>query len=204
MRAAGIMEARANGANPPMDSRPTISDDYLRLQKELHRNPNYGVASLAYAPIVKQLLQQLGARSISDYGAGKCNLRRKLDELGVSGIEYLPYDPAFPEYGTPRTADLVCCIDVLEHIEPDYLDNVLGELRGLVRRHGFLTIHTGPAMKVLADGRNAHLIQKPRSWWLPVLSKYFEVIHLQGAPDGFWVVVVPRTEGLDPPSPLSA
>ncbi|HSN19801.1 MAG TPA: hypothetical protein VLS49_03940 [Usitatibacter sp.] len=187
-----------------METRQTISEDYRRQQQELHKNPHYGIASIAYAPIVKQLLQQLGAHSIADYGAGKCNLKRKLDELGVTGIGYFPYDPAFPEYGTPRSADLVCCIDVLEHIEPDYLDNVLGDLRDIVRKYGFLTIHTGPAMKVLADGRNAHLIQKPRSWWLPILSKYFEVIHLQGSAGGFWVVVVPRAEGLDPPSPESA
>ncbi|HSN21583.1 MAG TPA: hypothetical protein VLS49_12945 [Usitatibacter sp.] len=184
-----------------MDSRTTISEAYRRQQKELHKNPHYGVASIGYAPIVQQLVQQLGARSLSDYGAGKCNLRRKLDELGVAGLEYFPYDPAFPEYGEPRAADLVCCIDVLEHIEPDYLENVLLELKGLVRRHGFLTVHTGPAVKHLDDGRNAHLIQRPASWWLPVLCRHFEPIHLQGSPGGFWVVVAPKAQSADAPSP---
>lgn len=187
-----------------MDARQTISDDYLRQQKELHKNPNYGVASIGYAPIVKQLIEQFGSRSLADYGAGKCNLKRKLDELGVTGFEYFPYDPAFPEYGEPTPADLVCCIDVLEHIEPDFLDNVMRDLHRIVRKYGFVTIHTGPAVKVLSDGRNAHLIQRPASWWLPILSRYFEVIHLQGSQGGFWVVVMPKAAGTPEAPPAAA
>jgi hypothetical protein len=176
----------------------TISEAYLSQQRELHKNPNYGVASLTYAPIVRQLLQESGARSVSDYGAGKCNLQRKLDELGAKGFEYFPYDPAFPEYGEPRPADLVCCIDVLEHIEPDYLEAVLAELQRIVRRHGFFTVHTGPAVKVLNDGRNAHLIQRPASWWLPNLCRFFEIVHMQSAAGGFWVVVTPKAPAPTP------
>jgi hypothetical protein len=186
-----------------MEPNPTISDEYRRQQQELHKNPNYGVASIGYAPIVQQLLQQFASRSLADYGAGKCNLKRKLDELGVKDFEYFPYDPAFPEYGEPTPADLVCCIDVLEHIEPAYLENVLLDLKGIIRKYGFLTIHTGAAFKKLDDGRNAHLIQRPASWWLPVLSRHFEVIHLQGATGGFWVVVMPRIETPEDPAAAS-
>jgi len=171
--------------------RHVITEAYLRQQRELHKNPNYGVASLTYAPLVLQIVRDSQARSISDYGAGKCNLQKKLQELGAGSFEYFPYDPAFPEYGAPRPADLVCCIDVLEHIEPECLENVIGELAGIVRKLGFFTIHTGPAMKVLDDGRNAHLIQRPASWWLPMLCKHFEIVHLQRAPGGFWVLVAP-------------
>jgi hypothetical protein len=171
--------------------RQVITEAYLRQQRELHKNPNYGVASLAYAPIVLQLMKDASARSIADYGAGKCNLQKKLNELGAGGFEYFPYDPAFPEYGAPQPADLVCCIDVLEHVEPECLENVFAELEAIVRKFGFFTIHTGAAVKVLDDGRNAHLIQQPASWWLPRLCRHFEILHLQRAPGGFWVVVAP-------------
>jgi hypothetical protein len=174
--------------------RPVITEEYRRLQQELHKNPNYGVASLQFGETVKALVEQLGARSISDYGAGKQNLRVALEKPGVA-TDYRPYDPAFPEYGAPRSADLVCCIDVLEHIEPELLDNVLDELAGLTVAHGFFTIHTGPAVKVLADGRNAHLIQKPSSWWLLRLCPRFEVDGLQKTPGGFLVLVSPRQPG---------
>lgn len=175
----------------------TISDDYLRLQTELHRNPHYGVASLQFAPIVANVIKELGVHTVSDYGAGKQNLLVGLKKAGVSPEAYYPYDPVFPDYGPPKSADLVCCIDVLEHIEPPKLDNVLAELARITTRFGFYSIHMGPATKVLADGRNAHLIQQPASWWLPRLSQYFEIVHLQRhqiVGFGIWVIVEPRAE----------
>lgn len=179
-------------------SAATISEEYRRLQQELHQNPNYGVASLAFAPLVANLIRQTGVRSLSDYGAGKQNLIKGLAQAGITGLDYRPYDPAFPAYGEPQAADLVCCIDVLEHIEPDLLDNVLAELGRITTRLGFFSIHMGPAGKVLSDGRNAHLIQKPSSWWLPKLAQHFEIVHLEThntMGHGIWVIVRPREAG---------
>lgn len=169
-----------------------ISPDYLAQQKTLHENPYYGVASLQYAPLVMELADQIGATSISDYGAGKQNLQKKLHELGRKNFDYYAYDPVFPEYGEPRPADIVCCIDVLEHVEPDCLAEVLKDLARITSKLGLYTVHTGPAMKHLPDGRNAHLIQQPASWWLPKLCTYLEIVHLQREPHGFWVVVEPQ------------
>jgi len=173
-------------------NRSTISSEYLEQQKILHQNPNYGVASLSFAPIVADFIRQTGVHSVSDYGAGKKNLLLGLQRLGIDPIEYYPFDPAFEEYGEPRAADLVCCIDVLEHIEPDKLESVLLELSKITLNFGFFSIHMGPAAKILSDGRNAHLIQKPSSWWLPRLTQYFEVLHLQSHQmmgNGIWVIV---------------
>jgi hypothetical protein len=173
----------------------TITEEYRKLQQDLHKNPNYGIASLAFAPIVADIVRQMKPASISDYGAGKQNLLKGLQAAGVGGFDYRPYDPAFPEYGEPRPADLVCCIDVLEHIEPQLLDNVLDDLESITPHLGFFSIHMGPAGKTLADGRNAHLIQKPSSWWLERLVERFEIAHLQSHQmmgRGIWVVVEPR------------
>lgn len=172
-------------------AKPVISEEYRRQQQELHKNPNYGVASIQFAPAVRQVAERLGLTSISDYGAGKQNLRITL-EAGGYHTDYRPYDPAFPEYGEPRSADLVCCIDVLEHIEPELLDNVLDDLARITVKIGLFTIHTGPAQKVLPDGRNAHLIQKPSSWWLPRLCERFEINNLQPTAGGFMILVAPR------------
>lgn len=166
-----------------------ISKEYLDLQKELHLNPDYGVASLQMAPTVKKIYEDSNFKSISDYGAGKKNLQKKLIELGLKDFQYYPYDPVFPEYGLPKKADIVCCIDVLEHIEEEYLNNVLDELKNITINLGFFTIATIPAGKFLKDGRNAHLIQKPASWWLPLLCPRFEIEFLQNIPLGFLVIV---------------
>lgn len=173
-------------------NKSTISSEYLEQQKILHQNPDYGVASLSFAPIVADFIRQTGVQSVSDYGAGKKNLLLGLQRNGINPSEYYPFDPAFEEYGEPRPADLVCCIDVLEHIEPEKLESVLLELSKITLNFGFFSIHMGPAGKILSDGRNAHLIQKPSSWWLPRLTKYFEVLHLQSHQmmgDGIWLIV---------------
>jgi hypothetical protein len=103
----------------------TISEEYLNLQKDLHLRSDYGTASLGIAPEVKQIFEKNNCTSISDYGAGKCNLQKKLIQLGLKDFNYFPYDPVFPEYGFPKKADLVCCIDVLEHIEESFIENVI-------------------------------------------------------------------------------
>ena len=173
----------------------TITEEYRALQQALHKNPHYGVASLTFAPLVADLMRSTDSATISDYGAGKKNLLVGLGKAGIVPAQYYPYDPAFPEYGPPRSADLVCCIDVLEHIEPGLVDNVIAELASITTRLGFFTVHMGPAQKVLEDGRNAHLIQEPTSWWLEKLIRRFEISQLQTHQlmgHGFWVVVQPR------------
>lgn len=104
-----------------VDRLKTISEEYLALQQKLHDNPSYGIASTYFAPLVAEIIKHYKIKSISDYGAGKKRLAESLQKLKSLPNRYLPYDPAFPEYGDPMTADLVCCIDVLEHIEPDSL-----------------------------------------------------------------------------------
>lgn len=169
----------------------TISNDYLRMQTELHANPQYGVASLGFGKVVKDLMAEIGAASISDYGAGKCKLKDALTLAGMSDFQYYPYDPVFPEYGQARSADLVCCIDVLEHIEEDYVDTVVDDLKRITTGHGLFSIATGPATKLLPDGRNAHLIQKTSAWWLPKFVPHFDVLKLKTGRSGFWIVVRP-------------
>jgi hypothetical protein len=100
------------------------------------------------------------------------------------------YDPAIPEWAAPPApCAFVACIDVLEHIEPALLDNVLDDLKRLTLQSGFFTVHTGPAVKRLDDGRNAHLIQQPYDWWLPKLMDRFELFAFQRDADGFFVAV---------------
>ena len=87
------------------------------------------------------------------------------------------YDPAFPEWaGEPGQADMVYCGDVLEHIEPEYLDNVLDHIRDCARLGAILLPALIPARKHLADGRNAHLIVQPVGWWTKRISERFNIL----------------------------
>jgi hypothetical protein len=178
---------------------PIISAEYLAQQRELHRNPHYGVASFHFAATVADIMRKLNIRSVTDYGAGKCNLRLALNKLGLV-FDYFPFDPAFPEYGPPKPAELMCCIDVLEHIEPEFLDAVLGDLQRITLRVGFLAVATVPAEKNLPDGRNAHLIIQPWAWWQAKLSDYFALKTKVPSPGGFCLLVEPKINQAQPPA----
>jgi hypothetical protein len=150
-----------------------ISEEYLNLQKDLHLRSDYGTASLGIAPEVKKIFEENKLTSISDYGAGKCNLQKKLIQLGLKDFDYFPYDPVFPEYGSPKKADLVCCIDVLEHIEESFIENVINELRNITDKLAYFTIALKPAGKILKDGRNAHILLRSEDWWLNLIKSKF-------------------------------
>jgi hypothetical protein len=56
-------------------------------------------------------------------------------------------------------------------------------------RAGIFSVHTGPAKRILPNGRNAHLIQQPAAWWLPKFFARFELMSFDRMPAGFWIVV---------------
>ena len=148
-----------------------ISPEYLELNKRLHvDNTDYGTSGGKRAATVRKLIEKVKPQSILDYGCGK----------GLLGLS-LPFpiwefDPAIPgKDAPPRPAELVICTDVLEHVEPDFLEAVIMDLSRCTLRVCYVVINTGPAIKMLADGRNAHLIQQPLEWWKGQLSKAFHV-----------------------------
>jgi hypothetical protein len=167
-----------------------ISDEYRELQRKLHETSGYGIASLHYAPMIARAIEAARADELLDYGAGKGRLGQALAQHLGRPLRIHPYDPAVPEWSAPpRPCRFVACIDVLEHIEPELLDNVLDDLRRVTAGIGVFTVHTGPAGKTLPDGRNAHLIQQPPEWWLPRLEARFDVVSVNPFPHGFAVVV---------------
>lgn len=172
-----------------------ISDDYRAQQKHLHESTVYGTASAQHAPAVAKIIDLYGVSKLLDYGAGsRLTLIRTISEkrLVKSKFDYIPYEPAIEKYADePEPAEMVACIDVLEHIEPACLDDVLDHLKRLTLKIGYFTIHCGPAAKTLQDGRNAHLIQEPPEWWLPRITDRFCLQSFQRTPDGFIVLVSP-------------
>ncbi len=148
-----------------------ISDEYIQLNKTLHKEKkSYGITARNHTSSIRAVIRDMGIITILDYGCGKGLLRQKF------GPMVKEYDPAIEgKESPPEPAELVCCIDVLEHIEPECLDDVLDHLRGLATRAVYLTVACGPAKKILSDGRNAHLIQEPAPWWLPKLMERFDL-----------------------------
>jgi hypothetical protein len=181
------------------DSAILISDDYRRQQEHLHETTEYGTMAQHYGPLVSQIIEKLEVTHLLDYGSGK--RMGLLKNLKVkTKLTYQAYDPGVEELASaPVPAELVCCIDVLEHIEPQYLENVLDHLAELTEVCALLSIHTGPAMKTLDDGRNAHLTQEPIEWWLPKIWQRFDIQTVQKVGDHSYYTIVyakPRIEGV--------
>lgn len=167
-----------------------ITKPYLELNRQLHQtNLAYGVGGGKHADTVTKLIQATGAQSVLDYGCGKGYLAKALP------FPIWEYDPAIPgKDESPKPADLVVCTDVLEHIEPDCILNVLQDLQRVVKNIGYFTIHTGPARKTLPDGRNTHLIQQKKQWWKNRLAAFFTVGMMKEVGPELHCVVSPKVK----------
>lgn len=165
------------------------SPEYQKQQEKLHAKGNYGVTAKKYGQLVSGIIDKLQISHLLDYGCGS-NLSLRETLKPQREIKYQAYDPGVPRFSdAPVPAEMVTCIDVLEHIEPDYLEDVLDHLEQLTEVVLFASIHTGPAGKVLDDGRNAHLIQKPMEFWLPKIWERFAIQTVQvTGPHEFFVI----------------
>jgi predicted TPR repeat methyltransferase len=116
------------------------------------------------------------ATTLLDYGCGTGGLVRHLNNMmWPHRFKAYGYDPGVPEFeALPEPAEIVVSTDVLEHIEPECLEDVLKHIGELTIKGAYLNIHTGQAKAVLPDGRNAHLIQQPWDWWQTQLKKVFK------------------------------
>lgn len=152
-----------------------ITEEYKNLNQKLHEtNKSYGTSGHKWANPIIGLCEMIKSKDVLDYGCGKSTLAQNLP------FEIKQYDPAIPKYSeSPEPAHIVVCTDVLEHIEPECLDDVLADIRRLTKSICFLGIANRPAVKVLEDGRNAHLIQEDESWWLNKLFPLFHIIQFQ-------------------------
>lgn len=150
-----------------------ITEEYRKANLSLHKsNPKYGTSGAKWAGKVSVLAPKLQCQTVLDYGCGKGLLASALPELNIA-----EYDPAIPgKDAEPEPADLVVCTDVLEHIEPSCLDEVLDHIRRLTLKYAFVNVATRPAVKMLPDGRNAHLIIEPADWWKERIERFFTIV----------------------------
>lgn len=139
--------------------------------------------------MVSDIINRMGVTHLLDYGCGHMtNLAKNLKVKHK--LTYQAYDPGVPRFNKePLPAQMVACIDVLEHIEPELLDNVLDDITSLCEGILFCTFDTGPAMKTLSDGRNAHLIQQPLEWWFPKFASRFDLQTIQATSDKSYLVI---------------
>lgn len=151
-----------------------FSPEYEAQIKQVHdTEAPWGTSVLGKGNHIFNACQRLDCKTILDYGCGQGFLKSR---VGVDwDLNIREYDPGVRgKDNPPEPADFVACIDVLEHIEPDYIDDVLAHIESLMIKGGYFTICVVPAKGNLPDGRNMHLILQPHEWWIEKLQQFFD------------------------------
>lgn len=173
-----------------------ISDIGQHREKEVM----YGAVGKLYAGHVSilagKLVKKKGAATLLDYGCGKRTLEQELPP--ITGLSVHAYDPCIDGLDeTPEPADLVVCTDVLEHIEPECLDNVLNDLKRVTKELLFLSVSTRRAANTRSDGQNRHTIVEDHEWWRPKIRKRFDIVDTQIYQNDKFICVC-QAKGLKP------
>ena len=157
-----------------------ISGSYQTDLRRLHsQQQRWGTSGNRYAAPIYHWAKECGAKGILDYGAGKGSLKHA---LGVYSIPVAEYDPGvIGKDSKPAPADCVVSTDVLEHIEPEYVDATLAYIAGLTKVCGWhlIALYKAGARNNLSDGRNAHLSLFPPEDWMQRINTAFTGFHIE-------------------------
>jgi 2-polyprenyl-3-methyl-5-hydroxy-6-metoxy-1,4-benzoquinol methylase len=172
-----------------------ISDQYRAENARQHtQTQGYGERGYKHLDDVLHILRREKCQSALDYGCGKGTLSkyaRRVCEVPIAN-----YDPSIPEFAVePQSADLLICTDVLEHVEPLALQDVLEHMHSLCDKAFYFQIACRPAQRILSDGRNAHLLIQPPYFWFDTLRRHFDVTDFRAMP-GHSVVVCGKARGV--------
>lgn len=177
-----------------------LSDPYREEIARIHRiDESWGSRGYNWSYMVAGIALIEGCQTILDYGCGKGTMGETLSVCG--GMASAGYDPGIVGKDMPPApADLVVCTDVLEHIEPEFLQGVINDLVRVTVRLLFVAISTRPAGRTLSDGRNAHLIVKDAGWWRAQFEAGFCVRRMWNTGEHEWVALMNTRSGAASPA----
>ena len=157
-----------------------ISNDYLAKITDFRDNKynNWGGAVKTKVPQIYERIVKEDCKSVLDYGAGNSDFKKTVQESYPDyDFTIVEYEPSVPALNVdPAECDMTICVDVLEHIEPDKIDNVLSHIQEKTNKICFLSICVVEAHSKFSDGTNVHLLVKPIEWWIEKLKEKFEMV----------------------------
>jgi hypothetical protein len=146
-----------------------------QYQQHYKARPTKAAANAHLAQIL-QFAHEVGAATILDYG---CGGHASID--GYCALLVQNYDPGIPAYSElPTPADLVVCLDVLEHVEADCIEEVIAHIRLLALKGIFLTISCRESPKKLPDGSPWHIFVRDEKYWREVFSDFTTLEYDEG------------------------
>jgi hypothetical protein len=111
-------------------------------------------------------------RSLLDFGSGQSSMKGFLEEnlpkKQLDMLEIVEYDPGIPgkDILPDRDFEMIISSDVLEHVEPECIDETIAWMQAHTTRFLYHHIACDPAGINLPDGRNVHLITEDLAWWM--------------------------------------
>jgi len=130
----------------------------------------WGASAIKYAGAdVLRLLDDKYKTSIVtalDYGCGQEAMKKEFPQTKWTG-----YDPGIPgKTEKPEGQfDLVVCVDVMEHIEPQFIETVLEEIADYAKIAAYLDIACTTSHDEFRSGpwagQEVHISQYPADWW---------------------------------------
>ncbi len=145
-------------------------------RNHLRRIHMRGYSIQSHREAIAELIKQTGAKTALDYGCGK-GKQYSVREFHLEwGIEQpYCYDPGLERFSIKpkkgRIFDAVLCVDVLEHIFPDNIEETLKEIIDYADKFVFLVITTVIARKKFSNKQNMHLIVENEDWWNKLIAK---------------------------------
>lgn len=142
----------------------SYSQSYQKTLKELHQSKAFGNKSGIPKEVI-DCIEKYQVTSFLDFGCGKGYFLEAL-KAKYPSIEIHGFDPGNNNFQTlPDKVDMIYSSDVLEHIEPDKLEETIKDLKLRCSKVMYHLIACHPAKRIMNDGRNAHLIIHLPEWW---------------------------------------
>ena len=152
-----------------------ISDAYKHQLQTMHEERTAGgrkwgtTGARNFGDYICKFLEHRRGQIVTvlDFGAGQGSLGEYVQQYAVDvEVKWKDYDPGKGDKPPEGKFDLIVSSDVLEHVEPEEIDNVIEWLDVHATKAQFHHIACDPCGLILPDGRNAHLITEKLDWWL--------------------------------------
>lgn len=168
--------------------------NYKDIYKNIFQNEYYNDDTSESYLLAFDFLKNKNIIKICDIGSGRGNLIKKIinynnkynincydldNFLDPFLLNYVYFNEInitiIDELKIIKECELLFCLDVLEHIEEQYIDNIL-EIFSKKSQKVFLTIANHSDV---VDDRELHLIQKDNIFWNEKILIYFNIINYE-------------------------
>jgi len=147
-----------------------LANEALEQHRREHKNQKrfLGFSTKRHVETIADLVAMHQPSTLLDFGCGKgmqyLKTRVHDDWMGILPACYDPCVPALTELPEGIFGGVIC-IDVLEHIGEDAIDETLETIFSKADLFIFLSISISESRKTLSNGKNCHVTIKDPQWW---------------------------------------